>query len=194
MYLTFSVILFLPLVSAITFETPTNFTSGGPATINWTPDSSDPDVFSLELVNPSFHNSFAIGNNIRTAAGTVNVNLPIVPAGDNYQLKAVQISNIDNVFGTSSQFTIAPTVTTTSSPASTASALSSVSGASSAATTGATSSGPGNSASSSGSSQASSTSASSFNGNGALGRSIDRGNVGSIVAAIVGIVAGAVLV
>ncbi|KAH9969132.1 hypothetical protein BC827DRAFT_1168006 [Russula dissimulans] len=181
-----SAIFFLPFVSAITFETPSNITSGGPATINWTPDSTDPDTFSLELVNPIFHNAFAIANNVRTAPEQLT---------DNYQIEAVQISNINDVFGKSSAFTIAPTVTTTSSSASTASPLSSVSGASpAAATNGATSSDPSNSPTSSGSSQASSTSPSSFNGNGALGRSITGGNVGSIAAAVLGIVAGAVLV
>ncbi|KAI0271457.1 hypothetical protein BC834DRAFT_444132 [Gloeopeniophorella convolvens] len=70
----------LPLVSAITFSTPTNLTSGGPATISWSSSSGDPQVFTIELNNPNlFHNAIAIANNIQATAGHVDVTLPVVP-------------------------------------------------------------------------------------------------------------------
>ena len=104
-----SAIFFLPLVSALSnLQVSTGATSGGPVTITWTQDSSDPSSCSFELVNTVFHNSFAIANNIQTSLQTLSVTLPSVPPGydsvlccanpwanviysDGYTLEAVQI-------------------------------------------------------------------------------------------------------
>jgi hypothetical protein len=116
MHSAFSIIFFLPLVSAITFGTiPSNLTSGGPAQFTWTSDASDPSTFSLELVNTVFNNAFAVGNNIQTSDGTISVALPIVPAQAGYTLEAVNIGNINEVYGTSSGFSIGATVSSTTS-------------------------------------------------------------------------------
>ncbi|KAI0286862.1 hypothetical protein BGY98DRAFT_1092467 [Russula aff. rugulosa BPL654] len=176
--------------------TSPNPTSGAPCTVNWTPESGDAAVFSLELVNVVFHNTFALANNVQTSSGQVNVTIPIVPA-DSYTIEAVQINDVNSVIATSGSFNIGATITSTSSGSSTSSGLSRASGSgSSASTAGSTSTPSVSSASSSSSSNSSpSASASSFNGNGngALGTRINSGSVGSIAAAVVGIVAGAVL-
>ncbi|KAF8481015.1 hypothetical protein DFH94DRAFT_438382 [Russula ochroleuca] len=200
MYPAFSLVLFfLPLASALSnLVISSNPTSGGSVTITWSGDSTDPATFSMVLANSNFHNTFAIGNNIQTSAGTLTVTLPIVPA-DQYTLEAVQVNNINSVIGTSAPFAIGATVTTTSSgsASSTLSSSGSVSNPTGSSTTGSTSLPVGSvTSSSSSSSSSSSASASSFNGNGngALGTHIDSGKVGSIAVAVVGIVAGAVFV
>lgn len=104
-----SAIFFLPLVSAVSnLVISDNPTSGGPATITWTADATDPDSCSFELVNEAFHDTFAIANNIPIKTGSINVTLPIVPApydsflrysnpwtnviySDQYTVEAVQI-------------------------------------------------------------------------------------------------------
>jgi len=188
-----SAIFFLPLVAALSnLQVSTGATSGGQVTITWTQDASDPATVSFELVNTIFHNSFAIANNIETSLKTLTVTLPTVPPGDQYTLEAVQIDNINNVIGTSAPFSIGATATTSaSSPVSSPSvsatgpAVSSANAAQSTRTSGTTLSS---------SSSSSSASPSNFNGNGALGGHIDSSNVGSIAAAVIGIIAGAVLV
>jgi hypothetical protein len=77
-----SAIIFLPLVSALSnLQVSTGPTSGGPVTITWSQDSTDPSSCSFELVNTIFHNSFAIANNIQTSQQTLTVTLPAVPPG-----------------------------------------------------------------------------------------------------------------
>lgn len=71
----------LPFVNALTLNTPASLTSGGQATITWTTTAGDPP-FTLELVNAvQFHNSFGIANNVDPSLQTINLTLPIVPAG-----------------------------------------------------------------------------------------------------------------
>jgi len=201
-----TILFFLPLAFAINFSVPSNLTSGGPATISWTSTDSDPDTFSMELVNPNqFHNAIAIANNVQKTAGSISVTLPIVPAGDGYTIEAVDISNINSVFGTSGDFSIGATVTTTSSTStsttssiSTSGSVTTPAGSTSTSAFGVTVTTPlsGSSRSSSGTSSSSSSSASSnsFNGNGAMGSYIGSGVGGSIAAAVVGVIAGAVFV
>ncbi|KAH9049518.1 hypothetical protein EDB84DRAFT_1453161 [Lactarius hengduanensis] len=204
---TFSVILFfLPLVSAITFQVPNNLTSGGPATISWSSGDTDPVVFTIELVNINlFHNAIAIANNVQKTAGSISVTLPIVQAGDGYTIEAVDIGNINNVFGTSGDFAIGATVTTTSSTSTSTSVLTSSSTGSVTSPRASTStSGFGitvtstkssvSSGSSSGTSSSASPSSFNGNGNGALGSNIGGGIGGSIAAAVVGVIAGAVFI
>ncbi|KAI0690735.1 hypothetical protein BC835DRAFT_162430 [Cytidiella melzeri] len=105
------------VANAITFTTPTDVHSASPVTISWTQDSSDPSTWSLYLVNEAFHNSFAIFNPVNGSAGSVNLTLPTVPIGDGYTLEATQIGNITAVIGTSSTFSVAAPVSSTSSSA-----------------------------------------------------------------------------
>ncbi|KAH9043672.1 hypothetical protein EDB85DRAFT_708152 [Lactarius pseudohatsudake] len=223
---TFSVILFfLPLVSAITFQVPNNLTSGGSATISWSSSDTDPDVFTIELVNTNlFHNAIAIANNVQKTAGSITVTLPIVQEGDGYTIEAVDIGNINNVFGTSGDFAIGATVTTTSSTSTPTSVLTSSSCVlslrffshlityGSQKRTGSVTSPRGStstsgfgitvtstkssvsSGSSSGTSSSASPSSFNGNGNGALGSNIGGGIGGSIAAAVVGVIAGAVFI
>jgi len=76
-----SALFFLPLVFAVSnLSVSQNLTSGGPVTITWTADSTDPDSCSFELVNEAFHDTFAIANNIPINTGSITVNFPAVPA------------------------------------------------------------------------------------------------------------------
>ncbi|KZT30980.1 hypothetical protein NEOLEDRAFT_1083611 [Neolentinus lepideus HHB14362 ss-1] len=68
----------VPFVSALTLNTPTGLSSGGPATITWTSEPTDPP-FSIELVNTAFHDTFAIANNVNPLMNTISLNLPSVP-------------------------------------------------------------------------------------------------------------------
>ncbi|KIP11768.1 hypothetical protein PHLGIDRAFT_33240 [Phlebiopsis gigantea 11061_1 CR5-6] len=109
----------LPFAASLTITTPTNLTSGGPATISWTTAAGDPSTWSFELVNTDvFHNSFAIANNVNPSLGSISMTLPSVPPGDGYTIEAVNITNINQIFATSGSFTVAPTVSSTSSSAS----------------------------------------------------------------------------
>ncbi|GBE77529.1 hypothetical protein SCP_0104040 [Sparassis crispa] len=182
----------LPLVSALTIQTPANWDSAIQANITWTSASTDPSTWSFELVNPvNFHNSFGLANNVDPSTGVLLVELPVVPPGDGYLLQAVNISNINDVFAQSGDFAIGATPSTSAASSSSTAASSSSSGSASASTTGSSS---GSSASSTGSSSSSQTSSSnapspsSFNGNGAA--HIDT-SIGSWIVMAVGAVAGA---
>ncbi|KAI0323028.1 hypothetical protein OF83DRAFT_1090341 [Amylostereum chailletii] len=208
----------LPFAAAtITFSIPSGVTSGGPLNITWTSSPSDPSVFSIELSNPAlFRNALAIANNVPTSNGAIVINLPIVEAADDYTLEAVDPSNINSVFGNSTAFSIGATVTSTSSSASSTAALSAASGSSSAVSGSASATAPvsaasthtthfvtGSSSSAVASASAASNSASStnsasgssttpFNGNGASGVKANLLSAGSIAAAALAVVAGAV--
>jgi hypothetical protein len=71
--------LVLPAVSALTINALVGATTGNPATITWSASTTDPAYFSIELVNPSFDDTFAIANNVQTALGTITITLPQVP-------------------------------------------------------------------------------------------------------------------
>jgi hypothetical protein len=68
-------------VSALTLIAPTGAATGSTVTITWQATTTDPGVFSLELVNTIFHNTFAIANNIQTSTGSLTLQLPQVPVG-----------------------------------------------------------------------------------------------------------------
>ncbi|KIM64200.1 hypothetical protein SCLCIDRAFT_1213637 [Scleroderma citrinum Foug A] len=116
----FTALLALPLVFALTINPLTEATTGGTVTITWSATSSDPAYFSIELVNPSFHNTFAIANNVETSLGQLTIQLPQVPVDSNYQLEAINPSNVNDVYSTSATFSIGAQTTATSSPTSTA--------------------------------------------------------------------------
>ncbi|KAF8551103.1 hypothetical protein OG21DRAFT_1487263 [Imleria badia] len=126
--------LALPLVSALTFGSISGWTTGATVTVTWTTSPTDPTTFSIELANPSYHNSFAIATNVVTTNGQVTIDLPAIEPGDGYSLQAVAIDNINQIYyqtpgtfsigaATSSSTTSSSTTTgsTTSTPASSAS-------------------------------------------------------------------------
>ncbi|KAF9218146.1 hypothetical protein BS17DRAFT_791951 [Gyrodon lividus] len=80
-FVTSALALALPLVSALTLNTPTGATTGGTITLSWTASTTDPAYFTFELVNTVFHNTFAIANNVQTSQGTLTIQLPQVPVG-----------------------------------------------------------------------------------------------------------------
>ncbi|TFK56827.1 hypothetical protein OE88DRAFT_60676 [Heliocybe sulcata] len=89
-----SLAILVPFVSALTLNAPSGLSSGGPATITWTSESTDPP-FSIELVNTVFHNSFAIANNVNPTLNSMTIALPIVPVGDGYTLEAVNVTSVE---------------------------------------------------------------------------------------------------
>jgi hypothetical protein len=116
----------LALVAPLAYATMTitmcdNPKSGSSCTISWNSNdaSADPGSFSLELVRTSFHDTFAIANNVPNAPGTgpqsTTVTLPAVPIGDGYQVEAVNIGNISDIYATSGDFSVAAAPSTSSS-------------------------------------------------------------------------------
>ncbi|KAF8838688.1 hypothetical protein BDN67DRAFT_62552 [Paxillus ammoniavirescens] len=84
-----ALVLALPLVSALTINTPIGATTGGMVTLTWTATTTDPTSFTFELTNTIFHNTFAIANTVTTSQGSITIQLPQVPVGDGYTLEAV---------------------------------------------------------------------------------------------------------
>ncbi|KAJ7154961.1 hypothetical protein C8R43DRAFT_1000801 [Mycena crocata] len=91
---------------SLTINAPSSPQSGSTTTITFTSTPTDP-TFSIELFHPSFNEAIAIANNVDPSTGQITVALPIVPAGDQYTLEAVNITNINQVFATSADFNIA---------------------------------------------------------------------------------------
>jgi len=114
--------LVAPLVSALTVSVASGTTSGGNITINWTTTTGDPSTWTWELVNPAFNNAFALVNNVDPSLNTMTIQCPIVPAGSDYTVEAVNIGNINQVYATSPSFLIGATVSSSSSSSSTVSA------------------------------------------------------------------------
>ncbi|KZT72976.1 hypothetical protein DAEQUDRAFT_722611 [Daedalea quercina L-15889] len=193
-----ALVALVPLASALTLETPTDWLSGTTANISWITASGDPTSFSFELSNPDiFHNSYAIGSNIQSSLEFYSFEMPTVDVGDGYYLQAVNITNINQYYAESGEFSIG------ASPASSsASSSATSSGASSAASSASATSSGASSAASSASSSASSAAASSTSAAGAAetsGSGTFNGatrfdiNFGSLAVAAIGAVAGAVV-
>ncbi|KAL5519585.1 hypothetical protein ACEPAH_1268 [Sanghuangporus vaninii] len=129
-----SLALIAPLVSALTIETPTGLTSGGPATINWTAVQGDTQTFSIELINNAFNRQFALANNVETGSLTISLTLPIVPLSTtaDYTVQFVNIGNLTDVFAESAPFAISESVSSATSSTASASASASVSASASA--------------------------------------------------------------
>ncbi|KAJ7436483.1 hypothetical protein B0H11DRAFT_656252 [Mycena galericulata] len=108
-------------VLSLTLNAPTSAQSGATTTITWTSNSTD-STFSIELFHPTFNAAIAIANNVDPSLNQIMVELPSVPPGDGYTIEAVNIANINQVFSTSTDFSIAPGASSTLSSASTASA------------------------------------------------------------------------
>jgi len=138
--------LVAPLVCAtIVLQAPNGTVqTDSPVTFTWTTsDNADPPYFSLVLQRTSFHNTYAIANNVLTTSQSISLTIPTVPVGDGYTLQAVNISDINDVYSNFGPFSIlaAASSTASSSTASGASSsatlppgLSTSSGASSAGT------------------------------------------------------------
>ncbi|KAJ7237557.1 hypothetical protein B0H12DRAFT_1057239 [Mycena haematopus] len=105
-----SVFLVVSLTAAVDIPPPTGVTSGGSAVITWTDYDTLP-TFSIELANPKFHDSLAIANNVDPTKGTITVSIPSVPEGAGYTLQFVNITDINQLYGESDEFSIDPTVT-----------------------------------------------------------------------------------
>ncbi|GBE83109.1 hypothetical protein SCP_0501560 [Sparassis crispa] len=70
-------------------------------------DPLDPVCFSLELDNTRlFRNALSIADNVDVSLGTLTILLPSVHVGVEYYLQAVNVSNVDDVFAQSSDFSI----------------------------------------------------------------------------------------
>ncbi|KAI0375511.1 hypothetical protein BV20DRAFT_960696 [Pilatotrama ljubarskyi] len=199
-----------PWTSALFLQLPVDWHSSSQVNITWSHNSTDP-IFTLRLVNSNqFHDTFAIAGNLDPSADFASFELPVVPEGQ-YTLQAINVTNQNQVYDQTPEFTVgAPLSTTSSSASSTASV--SASGSASASVTGsatltvpassATSSGFGvtvsassTPAGASGSNTGSATSASdssvpsSFNGSGNGAASLPRLTPWAIAA--LGMVAGA---
>jgi len=107
-------VLVAPLASALTLDTPTNVNNGDRVTLTWTAAAGDP-VFTLELQNPTFNNEFAIANNRDPADGSYVWQVPVVPAGTDYVINAVNIGNVSEVYASTGVFAIGALSSTTTS-------------------------------------------------------------------------------
>ena len=72
--------LALPLVRALTFNTPKNVISGDEVTLTWTwSGGTDPPTFTLELFGELSHNEYTLAKNVRSSAGSISFEFPSVP-------------------------------------------------------------------------------------------------------------------
>ncbi|KAJ7761636.1 hypothetical protein B0H14DRAFT_3510917 [Mycena olivaceomarginata] len=102
-------------LSTLTVNPPSAPQSGAMTTITWTSSDATDPTFSIELTHPSFNQAIAIANNVDPTLDQITVELPIVPASklsipstqDQYTLEFVNITNINQIFATSAQFSIA---------------------------------------------------------------------------------------
>ncbi|OBZ79673.1 hypothetical protein A0H81_01280 [Grifola frondosa] len=120
-------LLGLPLVSALSLNTPTNWQSSSEVNISWTSTSTDVP-FSFELVNTDeFHDTFALANNVNPTLNFLSFQLGVVPAGQ-YTLNAVNVTNLNQIYSSTSAFNIAAAPTTTSTSTSTSASVGTSSG------------------------------------------------------------------
>ncbi|KAJ7441198.1 hypothetical protein B0H11DRAFT_2292481 [Mycena galericulata] len=136
---------------ALSINTRSSVTSTETTSITWSSTSSDP-VFSIELDHPSFlrpppspfeikqqadvdgdapqNTALAIANNVNPANDNITITIPLVPAQEGYTLTFVNVTNINDVFATGSDFAIAVAPNATSTAATGASGTSTGVGAS----------------------------------------------------------------
>jgi len=99
--------IFASLAYGLTINTPNNWKGNTTNVVTWTSTSSDPTIFTIELVNTQFNPSIGVANNVQTSLGSVGVPLPRLTAGPDFTLQFVDVSNINNVIAMSSPFSIA---------------------------------------------------------------------------------------
>ncbi|KAF8156453.1 hypothetical protein K438DRAFT_1986716 [Mycena galopus ATCC 62051] len=101
----------LALASAFTLDSPTNPTAGEVTEIQWDFTAEDPATFDLFLLNnpnDPFSLVAELGVDLETDLGEIHTLLPAsLPAGNTYQLRAVNPENVDMVFAFSPVFAIA---------------------------------------------------------------------------------------
>ncbi|KAJ6493829.1 hypothetical protein DFH09DRAFT_1290723 [Mycena vulgaris] len=106
-------------VLSLAVNTPIYVQAGAPLIITWTSTPTDPQVDDVQSVFP-----LALANNVDPSSDVITVIVPNVPAGytvllsiepeptqfhsNEYILKFVSISNINQVFTTSGAFGISP--------------------------------------------------------------------------------------
>ncbi|KAF8514274.1 hypothetical protein JB92DRAFT_3115726 [Gautieria morchelliformis] len=102
-------------------------------TITWTSSdtSTDPESFSIELINQVFNSQFALANNIPTTQGSITFQLPVVAPGPGYTVEFVNPGNINDIFATSAPFSVQENDVSSSSAASATGVSSSAVGVSS---------------------------------------------------------------
>ncbi|KAJ6516571.1 hypothetical protein C8R47DRAFT_1205807 [Mycena vitilis] len=113
-----SVVLAGTLAAAVNIDVLGPATAGGVITITWTPDPAL-DVFSMELYDADNSAPLGIANNVDPSKGKLDVTVPMITPGDGYTVYFVNVTDIDDVYGTSGDFSIAPPVSTSESSTST---------------------------------------------------------------------------
>ncbi|KAJ6529508.1 hypothetical protein DFH09DRAFT_1370958 [Mycena vulgaris] len=93
---------------AFTIGIPTNPTSGELTNIHWGFTATDPKEFSLFLMNSTqaFGLIAVLGESLQTDLGQIMTQLPVLPARVGYQLRAVEVDNVDFVLAFSPVFAI----------------------------------------------------------------------------------------
>ncbi|TBU34401.1 hypothetical protein BD311DRAFT_280082 [Dichomitus squalens] len=188
-----------PWAQALLLQIPVDWQSSSPANVSWTNTPTDPP-FTLELVNTDeFHDTFGIANNVNPSADFISLTLPVIPQGT-YTLRAINVTNQNQIFDETPSFTIqGPPDTSSHSSAASTSASASASSATSSGTAAAASTsgfgvtvsnsntGSASSVASTGAAAASSSGAASSNFNGAA----SLPNLAPWAIAALGVVAGA---
>ncbi|KAF8330871.1 uncharacterized protein EI90DRAFT_3288816 [Cantharellus anzutake] len=110
------------LVSAtleVTQPTGAGWVGNTTVLISWIWNATDPN-FSCELGNdgirtgPLKSGPIAIANNVVPNTGSLSVQLPVVPPGNNYWIKLVKVDNINTVYAQSPLFAITNNPTSSS--------------------------------------------------------------------------------
>ncbi|KAG7443742.1 uncharacterized protein BT62DRAFT_1033271 [Guyanagaster necrorhizus] len=134
--LAFISLFVLPFVHALTVNNlNTTVSSAGPITVTWTVSAGDPDTFSIELINQGFNRQFAVANNVDADLQSITLSLPELPTGSGFTTQLVNVSNINDVFAQTGDFSVAAASSSSTSASSTASNSASLISASAIATT-----------------------------------------------------------
>ncbi|KAK1222479.1 hypothetical protein PQX77_014688 [Marasmius sp. AFHP31] len=170
------------LASALTLNAPQDPVVGRNVTVSWSDPSGTP-VFHLELHHPTFNNDFAVANSVDPNLGSITFIMPEVQEQSDYTLRAVNISDISNVYAETGSFRIV-NQTTASSTEATASATSPTGSASQTGSQSGSQSGT----TSSGSPSSTAPADGQNGGNGALSLGIN-GGAAALVAGVLGVAA-----
>ncbi|KAI0639920.1 hypothetical protein C8Q77DRAFT_95590 [Trametes polyzona] len=121
-----------PWSSALLLQLPVDWHFSSQVNISWSHTDTDPS-FSLQLARDIFHDTFAIANNLNPTADFASFQLGVVPEGQ-YTLRAINVTNANQIYDETPLFTISPPLSTSSSASSTSSAAASSGSASGSAT------------------------------------------------------------
>ncbi|KAH8818721.1 hypothetical protein DL96DRAFT_1684350 [Flagelloscypha sp. PMI_526] len=103
----------LPLISALSLQTPSSAKAGGSLTVRWSSSPSDPTSFNMVLVNYEITKAWALTVNTQTSAGSVSVGIPSdAPDGDQYRIQATT----DHPLTETGDFTVGEPKQTTKAP------------------------------------------------------------------------------